>query len=175
MTTENSEKTIQDKKLEQEKVKADIENFLNMECGKVPQPDPEVKAQEDEAYRNSHEGKVRAAQTAEKLKKTAIKLQKSQFWPKLFKAFEKICSASHERMTLANPIAFCAGLLFVGLFLMWIGNPTVNVIENQGLCLLPMRDAPGANSSPEDILEGLKKCGVAFDIDLSELSVASAK
>lgn len=89
----------------------------------------------------------------------------------------QLCTSAQSAMGRMNPVVLVVALIAVYVLCLNIGDPVVNSIDNQGICLLEMRDFNGLAPTfreleLEDIVDRIHKCGRAFEVDTSRLAVA---
>ncbi len=89
-----------------------------------------------------------------------------------------LCAATQLGLAKMNPVVMVALLIATYVLCLNVGDPVVNSIDNQGICLLEMRNFNGLTPTfqeleLEEIVDRIHKCGRAFDVDTSRLTVAS--
>ena len=89
----------------------------------------------------------------------------------------QLCVSAQSAMGRMNPVVLVVALIAVYVMCLNVGDPVVNSIDNQGICLLEMRDFNGLAPTfreleLEDIVDRIHKCGRAFEVDTSRLTVA---
>ena len=89
----------------------------------------------------------------------------------------QLCVSAQSAMGRMNPVVLVVALIAVYVMCLNVGDPVVNSIDNQGICLLEMRDFNGLAPTfreleLEEIVDRIHKCGRAFEVDTSRLAVA---